>query len=173
MSSGRQSKRRRVEKQCSSSASASSQRSIKSHPKTDSSEKERLLYVLENISNKKIVSTLKEAVKKSGEKLPSLATVFDKRKFPSKVEVMSKCGRCGEHFDPNYNNNKSCEVPHPDCDWIRKTYPYGYEWQCTSCEKTWTTDGLDDVIESDPEIHYCYVGRHSVDGDSESDADSD
>ena len=54
--------------------------------------------------------TLKKALQKSGDKLPSLPTIFNERTFPSKVEVMLTCVRCMEHYDPNYNSAKSCHI---------------------------------------------------------------
>lgn len=132
-------------------------------------ERERILYVLDNVPDEVILDTLKAAVSKSNSKLPSLATIFNKKKFPPKPQILLQCLRCRENFDPAYNTDSSCKVPHPDWDTTHKTR-YGYEWECTSCGKTWTTDGLDDIIESDPEISFCYVGPHTLElSDSDSD----
>ena len=168
--SGSPTKRRRIEKEYSISSSASK------HPRNfyDNDEKERLrlLYVFGNISNETIANTLKEAVQKSDKKLPSLTTIFDKKKFPAKVYVMSTCTRCGREFDPNYNDEKSCKVLHPDWDCTGKSYN-GYRWQCTSCDKEWETDGLDDIINSDPDIAFCYVGQHTIEEEPDTDTDSE
>ena len=175
MSTGSQPKRRRIETY-SSSASASNLRST-SHPKKDRvGEKDRLVYVFNNLSNEKIAKTLKEAVQKSGEKLPRLTTIFDKKKFPAKVCVMLTCTRCGREFDPNYNDDTSCKILHPDWECVGKTYPHGYRctWQCTSCDMEWETNGgeLDDIVD-DPDREFCYVGQHTIEEEPDTDTDSD
>ena len=173
MSSGSQSKRRRIEKECSSSSSASA--GSKSRQKNENGEKERLLYVFKNVSKDTVINTLTVAVQQSGEKLPSLATIFNKRGFPAKVDVLSTCTRCGQDFDPNYNSGTSCKLPHPDWNCLGWGGSPRYEWDCTSCKKAWTTCSSDDgeIIESrsDPKIAFCFVGRHTVESDPDTDSE--
>ena len=73
---------------------------------------------------------------------------------------------CGEYFDPNFNNDMSNDMPHPN--WYCLGWGDFPRYDGSSCKEAWTTCNSDDdkIIESrsDPKIMFViyYVGRHSV-----------
>ena len=113
------------------------------------SELDRLKYALKNTPDKVVIRKIRQSVDASEKRLPSLSAVFDRRSFPPPVKVLSKCARCKEDFDPNYNTKKSCKIWHDPDDWDYHSKYYSrrkglrYSWSCAKCEKRWQLSGLD------------------------------
>ena len=141
------------------------------------SELDRLKYALKNTPDDVIIRKIRQSVDASEKRLPSFSAVFDKQLFPPPVKVLSKCARCKEDFDPNYNPKKSCKIFHDTDNWDYQGKYYSrrkglrYCWSCEKCKKRWELSGLDDDF-SDEDDAICYKGRHTVDLEAIEESDS-
>ena len=170
-------KRPRSQKSCSESSdgSASTSKTFKAV-----SELDRLKYALKNTSDDVIIRKIRQSVDSSEKRLPSFSAVFDKRSFPPPVKVLSKCARCEEDFDPNYNSKRSCKIFHdPDnvgWDFKSKKKYYSrrkgvmYNWICAKCKKRGQVPWFDNVYSNEDDA-ICYIGRHTVDLEAQEESD--
>ena len=92
--------------------------------------------------------------------------VYDGEIFLDTTALPVRIKYCGEYFDPNFNNDMSNDMPHPN--WYCLGWGDFPRYDGSSCKKAWTTCNSDDdkIIESrsDPKIMFViyYVGRHSA-----------
>ena len=178
MSSKREGKPKAKRPRLQKSGSVSSDGSASGTSKTFKavSELDRLKYALKNTSDNVIIRKIRQSVDSSEKRLPSFSAVFDKRSFPPPVKVLSKCARCKEDFDPNYNSKRSCKIFHDPDDWDYHSKYYSrrkglrYNWSCAKCKKRWQLSGLDDDF-SDEDEAICYIGRHTIDLKAEEESD--
>ena len=74
------------------------------------SERDRIDHGLAQMSPKDIVSRLIADVGVSVDSLRHLAELFPESVMPTKRE--ERCLRCGKQFDPNFNSDDACTMPH-------------------------------------------------------------
>ena len=123
-------------------------------------EKNRILYLFDQIDKTTLFDGLKNALMEGNRPLiESLSKVFKKSEFPSQSSLT--CARCEQPFDPNYNSTTSCKLYHPgeEVDRIHK-FRNGSRWECDICKKTWDSDDCSDYFGVD--TGFCFVGPHTA-----------
>ena len=123
-------------------------------------EKNRLLYIFNQVDKTTLFDGLKNALMEGNRPLiESMSKVFKKSDFPSQSSLT--CARCEQPFDPNYNSTTSCKLYHPgeEVDRIHK-FRNGSRWECDVCKKTWDSDDCSDYFGVD--TGFCFIGPHTA-----------
>ena len=123
-------------------------------------EKNRLLYLFEQVDKTTLFDGLKNALIEGNRPLiESMSKVFKTSDFPSQSSLT--CARCEQPFDPNYNSTTSCKLYHPgeEVDRIHK-FRNGSRWECDICKKTWDSDDCSDYFGVD--TGFCFIGPHTA-----------
>ena len=123
-------------------------------------EKNRLLYLFEQVDKTTLFDGLKNALIEGNRPLiESMSKVFKTSDFPSQSSLT--CARCEQPFDPNYNSTTSCKLYHPgeEVDRIHK-FRNGSRWECDICKKTWDSDDSSDYFGVD--TGFCFIGPHTA-----------
>lgn len=128
-------------------------------------EKDRLHYVLSNVSPDIVVERLKSALASNVQTRTALTLVFDKKSFPPPSKA--RCTRCDEEYDPNYNSRTSCQLPHEELERVHK-HSRGSTWECAKCCGSWESSSYDSC--DDVDLGFCFEGAHT---DEEQDSEEE
>ena len=129
-----------------------------------SSQKQRLVYVFDNYSERLTFERIRTAISRDkcdGELVYALASVFDEIAFPPKILV--PCTVCVRDLDPNYDTMASCKLPHYEIERLVKAQ-CGAKWTCYKCRKKST--GCDSNFSDNVEMESTEVGTSSADDGS-------